>query len=84
MERDVLSRWRGRSLAAGWSLADDWWTPEVDVVAKAVCGGCDLAQACWALGSARAGAGGVRAGPGRAQDAGPGPVTPRGPDPGRP
>ncbi|MFC7590888.1 hypothetical protein ACFQYP_49805 [Nonomuraea antimicrobica] len=57
MERDVLSRWRGRSLAAGWSLADDWWTPEVDVVAKAVCGGCDLAQACWALGSARAGAG---------------------------
>ncbi|MCF6466901.1 hypothetical protein FAF44_00530 [Nonomuraea sp. MG754425] len=57
MEEDVLSRWRRRSLAAGWSLAADWWTPEVEVVVKALCGGCDLAQACWALGSARAGAG---------------------------
>ncbi|MFC5822382.1 hypothetical protein [Nonomuraea insulae] len=57
MEQDVLSRWRGRSMAAGWSLAEDWWTPEVEVVIKAVCGGCDLTQACWALGAARAGAG---------------------------
>ncbi|GAA2208663.1 hypothetical protein GCM10009850_041210 [Nonomuraea monospora] len=57
MEANVLSRWRRRSMAAGWSLAEDWWTPEVEVVVKAVCGGCDLSQACWALGSARATAG---------------------------
>ncbi|MEV4178214.1 hypothetical protein [Nonomuraea sp. NPDC049709] len=57
MEQDVLARWRGRSMATGWSLADDWWTPEAEVVIKAVCGGCDLSQACWGLGAARAGAG---------------------------
>ncbi|MFC7103535.1 hypothetical protein ACFQQB_25695 [Nonomuraea rubra] len=57
MEADVLSRWRHRSMAAGWSLAEDWWTPEVEVVLKAVRGTCDLPQACWALGAARAGAG---------------------------
>ncbi|AQZ67499.1 hypothetical protein BKM31_43960 [[Actinomadura] parvosata subsp. kistnae] len=57
MEADVLSRWRRRSMAAGWSLAEDWWTPEVEGVIKAVCAGCGLAQACWELGSARAAAG---------------------------
>jgi hypothetical protein len=57
MEADVLSRWRRRSMAAGWSLAEDWWTPEAEGVVKAVCGACDLSQACWALGSARAAAG---------------------------
>ncbi|MEV0386544.1 hypothetical protein [Nonomuraea sp. NPDC050643] len=57
MVEDVLSRWRGRSMAAGWSLADDWWAPEVELTVKAVCEGFDPSQACWALGSARAGAG---------------------------
>jgi hypothetical protein len=57
LEEDVLTRWRDRSMAAGWSLAEDWWLPEVEVVVKAVRGGCDLSQACWALGAARARAG---------------------------
>ncbi|SEG75973.1 hypothetical protein SAMN05444920_104340 [Nonomuraea solani] len=57
MEENVLSRWRGRSIAAGWSLADDWWTPEVELALKAVRRGCDLSGACWALGAARASAG---------------------------
>ncbi|MEV0613759.1 hypothetical protein AB0I81_10590 [Nonomuraea sp. NPDC050404] len=57
MGEDVLSRWRGRSMAAGWSVAADWWAPEVETVAEAVRDGRDLPRACWALGAARAGAG---------------------------
>ncbi|MCK2214504.1 hypothetical protein MF672_011985 [Actinomadura sp. ATCC 31491] len=71
MEDDMTARWRARSLAAGWSLADDWWTPEADCLLKAMRearprlgereqggGEHDLtADACRALGAARAGAG---------------------------
>ncbi|MEV3978489.1 hypothetical protein [Nonomuraea sp. NPDC049758] len=57
MDEDVLSRWRGRSMVEGWSLADDWWTPAVAYAIKAVTDGGDLPRACEELGAARAGAG---------------------------
>jgi hypothetical protein len=44
-------------MEAGWSLADDWWTPEVEPAVKAVREGRDLPRACWTLGLARARAG---------------------------
>lgn len=53
----MVARWRGRSMAEGWSVADGWWTPEVEDAIKAVRGNGDLAQACRALGTARAAAG---------------------------
>ncbi|MGW0807265.1 hypothetical protein [Nonomuraea sp. NPDC002799] len=57
MKDDMMARWRGRSMAAGWSLADDWWAPEAEDAVKAVRGDRDLPLACWALGAARADAG---------------------------
>ncbi|YCK33155.1 hypothetical protein ACNF49_03330 [Actinomadura sp. ATCC 39365] len=57
MDEDVLSRWRGRSMAEGWSLADDWWTPAVAYAIRAATDGGDLPRACEELGAARAGAG---------------------------
>lgn len=44
-------------MAEGWSLADYWWTPEVENTIRAVYGSGDLADACRALGEARASAG---------------------------
>ncbi|MFG1708762.1 hypothetical protein ACFLIM_36745 [Nonomuraea sp. M3C6] len=55
MLADMLVRRRGRSMARGWSLAHDWWTPEAELAIRAVRGGCGLRQACWELGAARAG-----------------------------
>ncbi|MFI9593527.1 hypothetical protein [Nonomuraea sp. NPDC052265] len=57
MDEDVQARWRGRSMAAGWSLADDWWAPAVQYAIKAATDGGDLPRACEELGAARAGAG---------------------------
>lgn len=57
------ARWRSRSLAAGWVMPDDWWTPAVDQAIRAMnAGGAvnrghDLTRACMALGGARARAG---------------------------
>ncbi|MFI6505756.1 hypothetical protein [Nonomuraea typhae] len=53
----LRSRWRRRSLAAGWSVPEDWWTPAVEHTIKAVNRGHDLMRACAALGGARARAG---------------------------
>ncbi|MFI6388948.1 hypothetical protein ACIBHY_22850 [Nonomuraea sp. NPDC050547] len=61
MDEDIpgslRSRWRKRSLEAGWSLPEDWWTPAVEHAIKAVNRGHDLIRACAALGGARARAG---------------------------
>ncbi|WP_214319503.1 hypothetical protein [Nonomuraea sediminis] len=61
MDKDIpgslLTRWRARSLAAGWSMPEDWWTPAVEHAIKAVNRGHDLSHACLALGGARARAG---------------------------
>ncbi|NUR89822.1 MAG: hypothetical protein HOY71_37565 [Nonomuraea sp.] len=61
MDKDIpgslLAEWRSRSLAAGWSLPEDWWTPAVEHAIKAVNRGHDLSRACLALGGARARAG---------------------------
>ncbi|WP_327088264.1 hypothetical protein OIE66_39060 [Nonomuraea sp. NBC_01738] len=61
MDEDIpgslRARWRERSLAAGWSMPRDWWTPAVEHAIKAVNRGHDLVRACSALGDARARAG---------------------------
>ncbi|MEV4390618.1 hypothetical protein [Nonomuraea sp. NPDC049607] len=57
MGEDVRTRWRGRSTAEGWSLADDWWAPAVEYAIKAATRGGDLPRACEELGAARAEAG---------------------------
>lgn len=59
----LSARWRTRSLAAGWAMPEDWWTPAVDQAIRAIhAGGAvnrghDLTRACSALGGARARAG---------------------------
>jgi hypothetical protein len=51
--------WRQRSLDSGWLAADDWHTPAVDAVARAVVSPSepDLLRACGRLGQARGRAG---------------------------
>jgi hypothetical protein len=52
--------WRQRSLSGGWLAADDWHTPAVDAVTRAVLhplSDFELAQACGRLGRARGRAG---------------------------
>lgn len=49
--------WRAASMAAGWAVPGDWWTPAVEQTIRAVTGGQGLARACMALGDARARAG---------------------------
>jgi hypothetical protein len=57
MDEDMPARWRGRSMTEGWSLADDWWTPAVEPMVRAVREGNDVPGACEELGAERAGAG---------------------------
>lgn len=61
MDDDTLGRlralWRDGSLATGWAIPDDWWTPAVEQAIKAVNRGHGLTRACMALGDARARAG---------------------------
>jgi hypothetical protein len=49
--------WRLRSLAAGWTAADDWWAPAVDTVAAAARAGADLTGPLRMLGESRGHAG---------------------------
>ncbi|MGK5558887.1 hypothetical protein ACSNOI_45530 [Actinomadura kijaniata] len=54
---ELRERWRQRSLAAGWAVPGDWWTPAVESVTAAVCLGKGMAVACVRLGRARGRAG---------------------------
>ncbi|GAA0933995.1 hypothetical protein [Nonomuraea longicatena] len=56
-QEELRSRWRRRSLAAGWSLPADWWTPAVEHTITALHAGRGVLPACEALGAARARAG---------------------------
>jgi hypothetical protein len=49
--------WRARSLAEGWSVPEDWWSPAVEAVAEAAQTGHGMGLACARLGSARGRAG---------------------------
>ncbi|GAA2656857.1 hypothetical protein GCM10010412_027140 [Nonomuraea recticatena] len=55
--RDLRAQWREGSLATGWAMPHDWWTPAVEQAIKAVNRGHGLTRACMALGDARARAG---------------------------
>lgn len=55
--RELRSRWRAASLAAGWRFPSDWGVPEVDDVCQSVLSGADVAAALACLGAARARAG---------------------------
>ncbi|MGW5052855.1 GGDEF domain-containing protein [Actinokineospora sp. NPDC004072] len=52
--RELRSRWRAASLAAGWRFPSDWGLPEVDEVCLAVVSGRGMAGALDGLGRARA------------------------------
>ncbi|MEV4159394.1 hypothetical protein [Nonomuraea dietziae] len=55
--QDLCALWREGSLATGWAMPCDWWTPAVEQAIKAVNRGHGLTRACMALGDARARAG---------------------------
>ncbi|GAA3738546.1 hypothetical protein [Salinactinospora qingdaonensis] len=50
----LRSQWYRHSKRAGWTPADDWWTPAVDDVCEAVVHGADLESPCTRFGHARA------------------------------
>ncbi|MEU5875956.1 hypothetical protein [Spirillospora sp. NPDC047279] len=54
---ELRERWRNRSMAEGWSLPTDWWSPAVEAVVAAVRAGRGTAVACARLGQARGRAG---------------------------
>ncbi|MFC9977913.1 hypothetical protein ACFVH6_44105 [Spirillospora sp. NPDC127200] len=54
---ELRDRWRAASRAMGWSAPGDWWTPAVESVVAAACGGRGMAVACARLGQARGRAG---------------------------